>query len=215
MRSRAKAPGLLDASQPVTGVSTWHEPNDWHAYDQGSTSMCTCADADAVASTHPYGRYLSRDDVIACYAAATRIDRGCEFNAPVCDGAYPPNDEGSYGWAALQAAVKFGWFTGTRPVVQSPQGWHDALLLGPCLFDQNWYYDGYNTDECGQVKITGELLGGHSTAMIGFDVPNQRMWGRNSWGDGYGVERGYFYYTVDTLRKLWLQGATMYCPAIP
>ena len=213
-RDRTKQ-GLLDAPITVTGSSVLHRSNDWSAYDQGSSSMCTCADASAVASTAPYTRHMSLGDVTACYAAATRIDHGCDYDASVCDGSYPPVDEGSYGWAALQAAVKFGWFTGARPVTQTVQGWHDALLLGPCLFDQNWYYEGYSTDECGQVKASGKLLGGHSTAMIGFDVPNQRMWGRNSWGDGYGVERGYFFYTVDTLRSLWLSGASMYCPAVP
>jgi hypothetical protein len=108
-----------------------------------------------------------------------------------------------------------GWFRGSRPVEQSIQGWHDALEQGPCLFDQNWYESGYATDECGQVKPIGKLLGGHSTACMMFDVELQRMWCRNSWGSGYGVERGYFYYTIESLKSLYTTGATMYCPALP
>lgn len=214
-RPRPIKQGLLEAPLVVTGPSVRHKSNDWDATDQGNTSMCVCHDTVQVSATQPYDRHATLGDATACYAAATRIDRGCAFNAIDCPGAYPPVDEGTYGWAGLQAGIEFGWFGGTRPVVQTIQGWHDALLLGPCLFDQNWYDGGYSTDECGQVKPTGKLLGGHSTACMMFDVERQRMWCRNSWGNGFGVERGYFYYTVDSLKLLYATGATMYCPKLP
>jgi C1A family cysteine protease len=62
--------------------------------------------------------------------------------------------------------------------------------------------------------LTGGLAGYHSTNVAGFDVENQRMWLRNSWGD-WSVEDGYFYYTFANLQKLLAAGATMVCPASP
>lgn len=213
-KPRAKTFSAIEAA-PVTGPSVRWNCNVSDALDQDGTGSCTGFDAAMVASTKPYARALTNADGLACYSAATKLDNGCTWNASTCKGAYPPNDTGSWATSSFRAATYMGWFTGTRPVVQTVQGWHDALLQGPCGFDQNWYNDGFSTDTCGRVAITGALAGGHSTAAIGFDVANQRMWLRNSWSNSFGVENGFFYYTVADLQSLWLSGAEMVCPEVP
>jgi hypothetical protein len=108
-----------------------------------------------------------------------------------------------------------GMFHGMRSVTQTLQGWHDALVLGPCSFDQPWYNDGFNPDQCGHVALTGGLAGWHSTMCSGFDVSNQEMDCFNSWGPNFGVGGGYFRYSFANLVKLRAAGATMVCPALP
>jgi hypothetical protein len=202
-----------EAATAVTGVSVfWGSPCT--ALDQGEVGSCTGNDAAQTSSTPPYTRTCAQADetaALACYSAATKIDNGCSWNAATCSGSYPPNDTGSYATSAYAAATDLGWFKGTRPVTQSLQGWHDALLSGPCGFDQNWYNTGFTPSTCGEVLLTGGLAGGHSTSVVGFDVANQRLWLRNSWGD-WGVQDGYYYYSAASLQTLLAQGAEMVCP---
>lgn len=217
---------------PVTGANVSWTPidclppnvssasNPCVALNQGNTGSCAGEDACQVSATAPYARTAAQSDALVCYAAGTKLDNGCAWNATAkqCPAAYNPttgaNDTGSYASSTFQAAVYMGWFTGLRPVTQTVQGWHDALLLGPCGFDQNWYNDGFDTDSCGNVAITGALAGGHSTAAIGFDVSGQRMLLRNSWGK-WGLNGGFFYHSVADLYILWARGANMVCPAVP
>jgi hypothetical protein len=204
-------------SAPVVGASVMHR-GGCAALDQGQTGSCTGDDATQVSSTPPYSRTCAQATQAAalqCYSSATKLDNGCAWDAASCPGSYPPVDNGSWASSAFRAAIYLGWFKGTRPVVQSLQGWHDALLLGPCGFDQNWYNAGFSPDRCGEVALTGGLAGGHSTEAVGFDVVNQRMWLRNSWGPNWGIEDGYFFYSFKDLDTLLARGATMVCPAVP
>jgi len=199
---------------PVTGASVWWEPNDPLPLDQGSVGSCVGNDVAHVSATQPYTRHATQADALACYSAATKLDNGCAWDAKSCPGSYPPNDVGSYAESGFRAATSMGWFRGTRPVQQTLQGWHDALLIGPCGFDQNWYQHGFSPDRCGEVAITGALAGGHSTEALGFDVDLQRMWLRNSWGD-WSLRGGFFFYPISSLQKLYLSGAEMVCPSVP
>jgi hypothetical protein len=204
--SHATKPRTVVRATIVTGASVFW-PSNCAALDQGDVGSCTGNDATQISSTPPYSRACTQADetaALACYSAATKIDKGCAWNATNCAGSYPPTDKGSFATSAMQAATDLGWFKGTRSVTQTLQGWHDALLLGPCGFDQNWYNNGFTPTACGEVAITGGLAGGHSTEAVGFDVQAQRLWLRNSWGD-WGVADGYF----------WNAGATMVCPEVP
>jgi len=209
-------------SAGVTGASVFYG-SPCTALDQGENGSCTGDDATQTSSTPPYKQACAtatQAAALQCYEDATNLDNGCAWNATcsACPAAFCPatnaNDNGSYATSAFQAAKYLGWFTGTRAVTQSIQGWHDALLLGPCGFDQNWTNVGFTPSTCGEVSYTGPVIGGHSTEAVGFDVANQRMWLRNSWGD-WGVKDGYFFYSYATLQKLLAAGASMVCPAVP
>jgi len=204
------------ATAAVTGSSVFW-PSPCTALDQGEVGSCTGNDATQTSSTPPYARTCAEADetaALACYSAATKIDQGCAWNAATCANSYPPTDNGSYATSAYAAATYMGWFTGTRPVVQSLQGWHDALLQGPCGFDQNWYNNGFTPSTCGEVLLTGGLAGGHSTSVVGYDVAIGRLWLRNSWGD-WGVADGYYFYSAASQKSLLASGAVMICPALP
>lgn len=215
MQPRSKSALATMAADPVTGDDVWWTPNDKGSLDQGNVGLCTGASVDGVLSTYPYDRHMSLSDAIALYSAATRLDRGCQITDDTCRGAYPPTDNGSYATSTMSVALRWGWVRGVRQIEQSPQGWHDALMSGPCAFDQNWYSSGNVTDLCGATSVTGDLQGGHSTEALGFDVLNQRMWLRNSWGDSWGVGGGFYYYTVSDLYRLFFSGAYMVCPMVP
>jgi hypothetical protein len=195
-------------------------PSPCQALDQGQIGSCTGNDATQTSSTPPFaGICTQRNESAAlqCYEDATNIDNGCTWNATCaqCKSAFCPatsaNDTGSSAESAYAAATDLGWFKGTRAVTQTIQGWHDALLLGPCGFDQDWYNDGYIPSQCGEVSLTGGITGGHSTSAVGFDVLNQRLWLRNSWGD-WGVQDGYYFYSYSSLQTLLAGGAEMVCP---
>lgn len=210
-------------SATVTGASVFHLPNactppDYagtcNPLDQDGVGSCTGDDAAQVWSTAPYPGHATQTDALSCYSKATWYDNGCAFDAKACPNAYPPNDTGSYASSAFKAATWLGWFTGTRAVVQTLQGWHDALLEGPCGFDQNWYANGLQTDQCGHVAITGTLLGGHSTAALGYDAATGDWLFFNSWGRDFGVG-GIYRHTSANMLKLWQSGANLVCPNLP
>jgi len=214
--------GMQAKQVSVTGASVFW-PSLCPVLDQGALGSCTGNDACQTSSTPPYTRTCAQATeaaAVQCYQDASHIDYGCAWSSTCsqCPQAFcaatNANDQGSSAKSAFQAGIYLGWFKGIRPVTQTLQGWHDALLLGPCGFDQNWYNDGFTPSQCGEVVLTGGLAGGHSTEAVGWDVPNGRMWLRNSWGNKWGVAGGYFFYSLASLQQLLASGATMVCPAV-
>jgi hypothetical protein len=195
----------------VTGRSVWHQPKVAEPLNQRGTSACTGYAMSHNLGTFPFSIGSSDAQALQYYGAATRLDRGCGVLEVDCPGAYPAVDEGSWSTSVLAAVQVLRVIPGGRDVDQTVQGWHDALVSGPCSFDQNWY--AYTTDTCGHVTLEGPRRGGHATSCVGFDVESQRMWCRNSWGK-WGIVGGYYYYTVEDLKRLHSEGAVMVCPRL-
>lgn len=80
------------------------------------------------------------------------------------------------------------------------------IVLGILLLDS---FENPGPDATGYVKMTGNQLGWHAVAMVGYDDSTRRFKFQNSWGAGFGVD-GFFELDYDwilspqTASDLWL-----------
>jgi hypothetical protein len=171
-------------------------------FDQGAVGSCT---GNAVAGAcnirptfnaamHPV---LVESNAVACYELATKLDG--------FPGVYPPDDTGSSGLAACQAAKSFGWIRSYKWAFGPDQALA-ALMARPVCVGVNWYEGFDRPGPGGLVKISGGVRGGHEFVLRGFDAspltPSARLvWADNSWGPGWG-KAGRFCFTVATLEQL-------------
>ncbi len=118
------------------------------------------------------------------------------------DGAYEPDDTGSSGLSASKCTVHHGYAKGYVHGFSLADAF---TILNHQPYGQGtvWYDSMFNTSSSGEVKITqgSGIAGGHEYTAIGNDVANRRIWYRNSWGSGWGVN-GEFWMSWDTVDRL-------------
>lgn len=99
-------------------------------------------------------------------------------------GQWPPDDTGSSGLAAAQAAQALGvggeyrWlFGGADEIVQ-------AIMDGMTVGVGTWWYEGlFNRNESGRIEPTGQKVGGHQWTVRGYDKYRDWVLGRCWWGE--------------------------------
>jgi hypothetical protein len=175
--------------------------------DQGTVGACTAfatchaLNSGQLRSTiwhRSRARLLRAGDALDIYSAATQLDPW--------PGSYPPDDTGSSGLAAAQAAQarglisRYEWAFGIDHVI-------GALQLAPVLFGATWHYDMLSPDAKGNIRPTGGPIGGHETVLFGWLDDEQVALGLNSWGPrwgrrGYGAPGGVFRLTRGDLATL-------------
>jgi hypothetical protein len=133
---------------------------------------------------------LNEGGAVALYSDATAAD-----DYP---GQYPPDDTGSDGLTiakVLKSAGEISGYTHTFNLDDALK----ALGVTPYITGTNWYSNAMDPDQDGRVYPTGSIVGGHEWVADEIDVENERVWGTQSWGPGWGVVRdgrpGRFYYT--------------------
>lgn len=141
------------------------------------------------------GKVLNMADAVAGYSLATALDP--------FEGTYPPNDTGSSGLAAAQAAVQLGigeeyvWYFGLQEILY-------ALQFHPISFGGVWTYDMFKATKSNPViRPTGEVAGGHQWVLSGFRTIDrvQYIVGECWWGSGFG-DNGRFYISVPDFQTL-------------
>ncbi len=190
---RSRSFETLFASKPLISAK-WerHCP----IYDQGDVGSCTGNAMAGALMTGPLwraGRTLTEDDALQLYEAATHIDR--------IPGHFPPDDTGSSGLAVAHAAKLAGLVTTYHHAFSL----HSALASlgrGPVIIGIGWY-EGFDAPigEHAELRISGELRGGHELYLLGIDVEEKVVEGVNSWGPEWG-NRGHFTMSFDTLGTL-------------
>lgn len=169
--------------------------------NQGDLGSCTANASAGWAGTDNIWRQgltaldgvtIDEEWAVKFYSIETRLDG--------IPGEYPPNDTGSSGLAAGKTLRKLGlcskYLHGFNfHAVEA------ALQNGPVLLGLPWHEDMMDADEHGNIKITGDVVGGHEIVADGLDVEGRRVRIANSWGDSYG-ENGWFYLTYDQLDEL-------------
>lgn len=189
--------------------SVFRQPRVLRALDQGALGSCTGNAVAQSLSTDPFLGQLSEADAVRIYSRATEIDPW--------KGSYPPNDTGSNGASAWQAAIDLGYYSGRFASVDSLEELQSALQQVPCTLGTDWYDGFFSPSKCGELSISGGVAGGHEPEIIGWDKELRRVWIRNSWGDwgvSRGEETGYAYFSAGTLQKLLNQGAEIDCPTL-
>lgn len=181
--------------------------------DQGNVGSCTGNEETGALGTGPVfeglpANHPALDENLAVeiYSAAETIDG---------DGPYPPNDNGSTGPSAAQAAQNLGLISGYLHCF-SLADVLDALETGPVGIGANWYDSMDTPDSSGLVTISAgaQIRGGHEFLCRGKDVTKQLLMFDNSWGAGWG-DKGSFIMSYATLERLLSEqgDATVSLPA--
>lgn len=126
------------------------------------------------------------------YAQATILD---EFQ-----GQYPPDDTGSSGLGGAKALQKSGYISAYTHAF-SFKALLGALQFGPVITGTKWYEGMFSPSRAGEVKISGEVSGGHEWMIFGVDVEKKRILAQNSWGEDWG-QYGCFWLTYATMERL-------------
>jgi hypothetical protein len=188
-KSRAFGVAYDTTAPLVSAVHERHCP----AYDQGSLGSCTGNAGAGALMTGPLwapGRMLTQDDAVQVYEAATHIDR--------IPGHYPPDDTGSTGLAVAKALKLAGFIREYRHAF-SLHAALAALGQSPVLIGIGWR-DGFDepVGPRAELRISGEVRGGHELYLSEIDVEAQMVRGWNSWGEDWG-DGGQFSMTFETL----------------
>ena len=138
------------------------------------TGVAKCVQLNAVGNRKT-GRILKMGDAERIYSRNTQIDPW--------EGVWPPTDTGSSGLASCKSAVEFGlageyrWlFGGADEVVQN-------IVEGRTISVGTWWYwDMFNLDAKGEIRVTGGIAGGHQWTARGYDLDRDLVMGRCWWG---------------------------------
>jgi hypothetical protein len=121
------------------------------------------------------GRVLDMEDGERLYSWASRNDPW--------EGAWPPEDTGSSGLAAAQAAQFYGYggqyeweFRGADGVIQNVQAGR-VMSVGTW-----WYADMMDLPATRMIAPTGGIVGGHQYVIRGYDKYRDAALGRCWWG---------------------------------
>lgn len=126
------------------------------------------------------GVTLGMDDAVTCYSGATRLD---PFK-----GEYPPDDTGSSGTAAAQAAIDLGWSTRYEWAFNGTEQILAALHDRPVSVGTRWDNRMFRPDPVTHmIEPGGGVAGGHQWTLIGWDPKADAFWGICWWGDGFGL----------------------------
>jgi hypothetical protein len=167
--------------------------------DQGAVGSCTgngevgVLGCDPNFAAIPTGVLLDEAEALMIYSGAESIDG---------DGPYPPNDNGSSGPSAAQAAKNLGLISGYVHCL-SLADVLDALQTQAVSIGINWYDSFDNPPSSGLLTISpnASVRGGHEPMLRSIDVENKLVGGDNSWGESWGV-KGSFTMGYATLERL-------------
>ncbi len=206
----------LAPAQPVSTLTSVRHSSSIPILDQGDLGSCTGNAATACLSYESFwgtgSTVLSTTDATAdetyavgVYSDATKIDD--------YDGTYPPTDTGSDGLSVAKVLTNRGLISGYTHAT-SLEAALTALQTQAVITGTEWLNGMFTPDADGRLHVTGSVAGGHEYVLDEVDVPNQRVWMRNSWGDSWGVQ-GRAYFTWADFQKLLAKDGdvTVFTPA--
>lgn len=168
--------------------------------DQGNVGSCTGHAGTAAIASDAFwsgGAVVLQDQdpheyAVGLYSEATRLDPW--------PGQYTPDDTGSDGLSIAKALQGRGLISGYEHAF-SLEAALTALAERVVLIGSSWLQNMYDVGPDGRLNVDGPSVGGHEYALDELDVPRQRVWMRNSWGDGWG-QSGRAWMTWDDLGRL-------------
>jgi hypothetical protein len=171
---RAEAPPRRDISLRIYGP---------RRLPSQSIGCCTGVDQAVKCNTRGNrvaGHVLTLVDAERIYSNATRRDPW--------PGEYPPNDTGSSGLAACQAAQHLGLVDSYEWVFNGPDGILAALAQGRPVGVGTWWYESmFDVDQdTGLIQVGGRKAGGHQWTVTGYRARLDAFVGFCWWGQwGY------------------------------
>lgn len=151
------------------------------AFWQAGSTVLLGADAEAA---HQYA--------VGLYSAATELDPW--------PGQYVPEDTGSDGLSIAKVLLARGLISGYEHAL-SLEAALAALAERVVIVGTSWLSGMYDPAPDGRLNVSGSTVGGHEYALDELDVEGQRVWMRNSWGPGWGLQ-GRAWMSWDDLGRL-------------
>ena len=172
---------------PEKAITNVLWPRHTPILDQGNLGSCTgnaitgALGCDPLYGALPAGHpALDENEAVKLYSAATVLDP--------YPGTYPPNDTGSDGVSAAQAAKNAGLISGYTHCLDL-NTMLQALMNGPVIIGINWYSSFDNPAADGTVSLPSNayVRGGHEPMVRGVDADKSLLLVDNSWGAGWGL----------------------------
>lgn len=159
--------------------------------NQGNVGGCVAFTAMGWTATQPLSLPFASQD--AFNTAALNAYKWITANDPF-PGAWPAQDTGSDGGTGCAYLVNSGYAKSCSVPYTEAQV-KSALQTRPVMVGMNWLDDMFTPDPCGNLSISGPVVGGHEVLIVGWDGSDYIV--QNSWGNGWGVcieqHCGYFY----------------------
>jgi hypothetical protein len=131
------------------------------------------------------------------------------------EGVWPPEDTGSSGKAAIEAAISLNLFKSYK-WLDSLADVQRALRISPVMFGSDWYEGMFYPSRCGEIKASGKVKGGHEYLLVGDDPDDKTLWGLTSWDNDFGVcldeHCGYFKMSYGMFSDLLAQSGEAQLP---
>lgn len=180
-------------------------------WDQGKIGDCTANAGFGLLMTEPFHRlhwHFTEPDCVKLYELETSLD---DSQIP---GRYPAQDTGSTGLWSMKALERLKLVTGyyhafaLRTVLNLLQQW-------PVSTGLPWYESMFDVDSDNVIQYSegSGIAGGHQIALVGFDLDNQRIRVRNSWGTGW-ADGGYAWFKLGDYDALLHQDGDAVVPEL-
>jgi hypothetical protein len=134
---------------------------------------------------------------------------GIYHRAQVLDGQ--PWPEGTSVIAGAKATRERGFISGYRWAFGLGQALAGVSRHGPAVLGLNWYEGMFDTDRDGFLRVTGDVVGGHSLLAVGVNVRLRTVLLHNSWGPSWGMN-GKAYMTWDDFGRLLAEDGEVCLP---
>lgn len=204
---RRHAPDARDEQYPLRRSTTTVEPvSPWKYWsnldvhlDQRSTSSCV---------GHAWSHFLECSPIThpepGPFIDPFWIYKEAQARDPWPGPGWPDEDEGTSvraGWKALRERGVVGealWSWSLEEIARH------IWTTSPVVVGVNWYSSYDRPNNSGRVSITtgAYVRGGHAFVLDGINMQREEVRALNSWGEGYGVSRGRFWFPFKDLRRL-------------
>jgi hypothetical protein len=191
---------LMIAPTSTRQFRYWWANGAW--FDQGATSSCV---------GHAFAHYLEdgpvtqpnyRADPFAIYNAARRLD---EWEGEDYDGtSVRGGAKALKAWGLIES---YQWTFDLATTIYA------LLEVGPLVVGTNWYSSMYETDDLGNVTVSGSVDGGHAYLLNGVNLSTERVRFKNSWGRNNFGMYGHGYLSFTDLARLIAEGGEV-CRAV-
>ena len=166
-------------------LMTW-DSRGWHG-DQGDTSQCVGYGFAHWLAAAPFKQFL---DPAGIYKLAQYFDSwpGQDYEGTSVRG-------GAKVLSMLGMIARYEWTWSAQVVA------NHILTKSPVVLGVNWYEGMLAPGYSGDLKLTGEVVGGHCVCAVGYNTTNKKFLIKNSWGRSWG-RNGYAYLKMGGLQRL-------------
>jgi hypothetical protein len=190
----------IDYSASLPASQYWHLPR---ILNQLSSPSCVGHagrhDWEASPVEVPFDVGLS---ALQLYAACQAVD-----------GIPMPHDGTSLNALARVSVAQGRWTSYVWPkTLEEVIRW--LLGEGPVILGSEWWSGMMSPDSRGVIRPTGSIVGGHAIAIVGYDQISGYLRLCNSWGTGWGTQRGRCWLFIRDLEFL-MRGGEILAPLEP